>query len=572
MNTIAIPTRKPRIFLPDTLEINSWKKLETYFLDLEKREINNLHELENWLQHRSELEAVLEEDLGWRYIKMNIDTTNKELENSFLFFINEIQPHIAPYEDKFNRKLINSPFIKNLDPEQYHIYLRSVKKEIEIFREENIPLLTKLQTESQKFGSISAAMTVTLDEEEMTLQKAARYLKLNEREKREEAYRKIQQRRLQDKTALNHLYTDLISIRHQVAQNAGFKNFRDYMFLSMGRFDYTVQDCFSFHTAVKQNIIPITNQFDAERKEKLKQESLRPWDLEVDTSGKEPLKPFENGNDLLEKTIQCFTKLRPYFGECLSIMKEMGHLDLESKKGKAPGGFNYPLYEIGVPFIYMNAVGTHRDLVTMVHEGGHAIHSFLTKDLELTPFKSLPSEVAELASMSMELLSMEHWDIFFENEEELKRAKREQLQKVLETLPWVATIDKFQHWIYENPTHSVEERYATWKNLMNGFGSNVVDYSGLEEEYANTWQKQLHLFEVPFYYIEYGFAQLGAIAVWRNFKQNKEKALDQYMAALSLGYTKSIGEIYQTAGIRFDFSPEYVKELADFVKAELIKI
>ncbi|GIK70570.1 MAG: oligoendopeptidase F [Bacteroidota bacterium] len=558
--------------MPDTLEIDSWQKLETYFLDLEKREINNLNELEIWLQHRSELEAVLEEDLGWRYIKMNIDTTNKELENSFLFFINEIQPHIAPYEDKFNRKLIDSPFIKNLDQNQYRIYLRNVKKEIEIFRDENIPLLTKLQTESQKFGSISAAMTVTLDEEEMTLQKAARYLKLNERTKREEAYRKIQQRRLQDKTALNHLYTDLISIRHQVAQNAGFKNFRDYMFTSMGRFDYTVQDCFNFHSAVKQNIIPITNQFDAERKEKLKLESLRPWDLEVDTSGKEPLKPFENGNDLLEKTIQCFTKLRPYFGECLSIMKEMGHLDLESKKGKAPGGFNYPLYEIGVPFIYMNAVGTHRDLVTMVHEGGHAIHSFLTKDLELTPFKSFPSEVAELASMSMELLSMEHWDIFFEDEEELKRAKREQLQKVLETLPWVATIDKFQHWIYENPTHSVEERYATWKNLMNDFGSNIVDYSGLEEEYANTWQKQLHLFEVPFYYIEYGFAQLGAIAVWRNFKQNKEKALDQYMAALSLGYTKSIGEIYQTAGIRFDFSPEYVKELADFVKAELIKI
>lgn len=408
MKTIAIPTRKHRIFLPDTLEIDSWQKLETYFLDLEKREINNLNELEIWLQHRSELEAVLEEDLGWRYIKMNIDTTNKELENSFLFFINEIQPHIAPYEDKFNRKLIDSPFIKNLDQNQYRIYLRNVKKEIEIFRDENIPLLTKLQTESQKFGSISAAMTVTLDEEEMTLQKAARYLKLNERTKREEAYRKIQQRRLQDKTALNHLYTDLISIRHQVAQNAGFKNFRDYMFTSMGRFDYTVQDCFNFHSAVKQNIIPITNQFDAERKEKLKLESLRPWDLEVDTSGKEPLKPFENGNDLLEKTIQCFTKLRPYFGECLSIMKEMGHLDLESKKGKAPGGFNYPLYEIGVPFIYMNAVGTHRDLVTMVHEGGHAIHSFLTKDLELTPFKSFPSEVAELASMSMELLSMEH--------------------------------------------------------------------------------------------------------------------------------------------------------------------
>jgi oligoendopeptidase F len=572
MKTIDIPVKKQRIFLPENLEINSWEIIEPYFSELEKREIKNEKELETWLQHRSELEAVLEEDLAWRYIKMNIDTTDKNLEDSFHFFINTIQPNIAPFEDTFNRKLVNSAYLDKLDKNKYHIYLRGVKKDIEIFRKENIPLLTKLQTESQKYGTISAAMNVIIDGEEMTLQKAARYLKLNNREKREEAYKKIQQRRLEDKLPLNDLYTDLIVLRNQVANNAGYKNFRDYMFTSMGRFDYSVQDCYNFHNAVKENIVPITNQFDVEKKEKLNLNNLRPWDLEVDTTGKDPLKPFENGTDLLDKTIVCFTKLRPYFGECISIMKEMGHLDLESKKGKAPGGFNYPLYEIGVPFIYMNAVGTHRDLVTMVHEGGHAIHSFLTKDLELTPFKSLTSEVAELASMSMELLSMEHWDVFFNNEEDLKRAKREQLQKVLETLPWVAAIDKFQHWIYENPTHSIEERYNTWKNLMHEFGSKIVDFSGLEEEYANTWQKQLHLYEVPFYYIEYGFAQLGAIAVWRNFKQNKEKALDQYIAALSLGYTKSIGEIYQTAGIRFDFSPEYVKELADFIKDELKKI
>lgn len=572
MNTITLPVKKQRVFLPDHFQVNSWQELEPYFTNLENREINSLSDLENWLQHRSELEAILEEDLGWRYIKMNIDTTDKELEKAFHFFINEIQPNIAPFEDKFNRKLVQCKFVDALDKNKYHIYLRGVKKDIEIFRKENIPLFTKLETESQKYGTIQAAMTVNIDGEEMTLQKAARFLKLNNREKREEAYKKIQTRRLQNKQELNSLYTDLIALRQQVANNAGFKNYRDYMFTAMGRFDYSIQDCFNFHKAVKENIVPITNQFDAERKAKLKLETLRPWDVEVDTTGKEPLKPFENGEELLNKTITCFSKLRPYFGECVSIMKEMGHLDLESKKGKAPGGFNYPLYEIGVPFIYMNAVGTHRDLVTMVHEGGHAIHSFLTKDLELTPFKSFPSEVAELASMSMELISMEHWNVFFENEEDLKRAKREQLQKVLETLPWVATIDKFQHWIYENPSHSVEERYNAWKNLMKDFGSNVVDYSELEEEFLNTWQKQLHLYEVPFYYIEYGFAQLGAIAVWRNFKQNKEKALDQYIAALSLGYTKSIGEIYQTAGISFDFSPQYVKELADFVKEELQKI
>jgi oligoendopeptidase F len=253
-------------------------------------------------------------------------------------------------------------------------------------------------------------------------------------------------------------------------------------------------------------------------------------------------------------------------------MKEMGHLDLDSRIGKAPGGFNYPLYEIGVPFIYMNAAGTLRDLVTMVHEGGHAIHSFLTRDLELTEFKSVPSEVAELASMGMELISMDFWDEFFTNEDDLKRAQKEQLEKVISTLPWVAAIDKFQHWIYENPNHTEKERYDKWKEIMNTFGSAVVDWSGFEDVRSNLWQKQLHLFEVPFYYIEYGMAQLGAIALWRNYKQNPEKTIKQYKEALKLGYTKSIGEIYKTAGIEFNFTRNYVRELMHFVSDELKKL
>ena len=220
----------------------------------------------------------------------------------------------------------------------------------------------------------------------------------------------------------------------------------------------------------------------------------------------------------------------------------------------------------------MNAVGSHQDLITMVHEGGHAIHSFLSRDLELTEFKNVPSEVAELASMSMELISMDYWDEFYSDEEELKRAKKEQLYRVLETLPWVATIDKFQHWVYENPKHTIAERNSKWNSIMQEFGSNIVDWSDNKDDLTNLWQKQLHLFEVPFYYIEYGMAQLGAIAVWRNYKQNPTKAIDQYIAALKLGYTKTIGEIYQTAGIEFNFSQTYVKELVDFVKDELENI
>jgi oligoendopeptidase F len=275
---------------------------------------------------------------------------------------------------------------------------------------------------------------------------------------------------------------------------------------------------------------------------------------------------------LIDKTVACFNAIDPFFGECITTMQTMKRLDLESRLGKAPGGYQYPLYETDVPFIFMNSVGLHRDLVTMVHEGGHAIHSFLDKDLELVDFKSPPSEVAELASMGMELISMEHWDAFFDSVEELKRAKRQQLEGVMDTLPWIAAVDKFQHWIYLNPEHSIEERYQSWRTIMKDFASKVIDHRGLEHNLDRRWQVQLHLYEVPFYYIEYGFAQLGAIALWRNYKNDPVNAIQKYKEALSLGYTKSIPQIYEAAGIKFDFSPAYIKELMDFVKEEYQKI
>jgi oligoendopeptidase F len=569
---ITIPTIGKRNFLPDNLVIDSWEKIAPYFEDLKTRTINNVTELEKWLKDRSELEAVLEEDMAWRYIKMNIDTTDEQLAESFNFFITEVEPKVAPYDNDFNLKLVNSPYVDELNKEKYHIYIRGIKKQIEIFREENIPLNTKLQADAQKYGAISAKMTINYDGKELTLQQAANYLKNIDRAIREEVFHLSNNRRLEDEEQLNTLYTELIQLRNKVAQNAGFANYRDYMFAAMGRFDYKPQDCFDFHNAIAKEVVPVTNMFDQEKKQLLGVDTLKPWDTAVDPTGKAPLKPFEGGEELIDKSIQCFYKIRPFFGDCLEIMKQMKYVDLDSKKGKAPGGFNYPLHEIGVPFIYMNSVGSQRDLVTMVHEGGHAVHSFLSRDLELTGFKDAPSEVAELASMSMELLTMDYWDEFYTNPEELKRAKKEQLEKALETLPWVASIDKFQHWVYENPTHTVEERYTTWTNIMKEFGSNVVDWTGNENALAALWQKQLHLFEVPFYYIEYGMAQLGAIAVWRNYKQNPTKAIDQYIEALKLGYTKSIGEIYQAAGIEFNFTQAYVKELVDFIKEELEKI
>ena len=570
-NTITIPTRPIRKFVPEDLVINSWNKIKSLFDNLVEREISSALELEQLMLDQSELSAVLEEDMAWRYIKMNIDTTDKELGEQFSFWIKEISPNTAPYSHKLNLKLVNIPYLKDLDQEKYRIYLRSVKKQIEIFREENIPLFTTMEEKQQEYGAISAKMSIEVDGEKMTMQKAALLLKSTDRAKREEIYNKISSRRLQDEKALDDLFDELISLRQQIAKNANFDNYRDYMFAAMGRFDYTPKDCFNFHDAIAKEIVPIINSFEQKRKNKLGNESYKAWDTSVDVDGLHPLKPFDGGTELTDLSIECFNRLRPYFGECLSTMKAMKHLDLESKNGKAPGGFMYPLYEIGVPFIYMNAVGSQRDLVTMVHEGGHAVHSFLSRDLSLTEFKSTPSEVAELASMAMELLSMDHWDVFYKEKADLKRVKLEQLEKVLEGLPWIASIDKFQHWIYTTE-HTAQQRKEKWLSISDELGNQIIDWEGNENVHANLWQKQLHLYEVPFYYIEYGMAQLGAIAMWRSYKQLGEQGLDNYMNALKLGYTKTIGEIYETAGIKFDFSASYVKELADFIKEELEKL
>ncbi len=453
----------------------------------------------------------------------------------------------------------------------YDILTRSLKKEVEIFREENVPLLTEIQTEERKYGAVAGAMTVEVDGQELTLPQASDFLQSTDRARREEVYRKVQQRRLLDKDQLDELYHKLISLRHRVATNAGFSNFRDYMFTALGRFDYTPEDCFAFHQSVREAVVPLLDGLAQERKELLQLDTLRPWDLRVDATNQPPLKPFEGGEDLLEKTIQCFRRLDPYLAGCLMIMREMGHLDLVSRKGKAPGGYNYPLDETGVPFIFMNATSTLRDLVTILHEGGHAVHSFVTRSLPVNAFRHPPSEVAELASMSMELISMDEWDIFFPDPGDLKRAKRQHLEGIIETLPWVATIDKFQHWIYENPNHSVEDRKRNWLEIYGGFTDHVTDWSGLEHFKEYIWQKQLHLYEVPFYYIEYGIAQLGAVAVWKRYRQNPKEGLEGYMNALKLGYTRPIRQIYEAAGIPFDFSRGYITELMNFVREELEK-
>jgi oligoendopeptidase F len=570
MINLTIP-KKIRSYIPQELEIK-WDNLSPIFDELLDRPIESVTALEQWLKDKSELEAALEEDFAWRYIRMSCDTANEELVTSFQYFATEIEPKISPIGNLLNKKLVESPFVDELDQDKYFVYLRSIKKALEIYREENVELFTNLLVTQQKYQAASGAMSVVINDQEYTLEQAAVLIKDVSRQVRQQAWETIQQRRLVDKDNLNIIFDELVAMRHQVALNAGFENYRDYMFQAMGRFDYTVKDCYKFHEAIESDIVPILKEQAEKRAEALGLETIKPWDLDVSTSGKPALKPFKNGEELIDKTILAFNAIDPQLGQLLAIMKANNLFDVESRKGKAPGGYNYPLAETGAPFIFMNSAGTLRDLTTMVHEGGHAIHTFLTANLELNDFKHCPSEVAELASMSMELISMDQWHIYFDNEAELIRAKREQLLDVLKTLPWVAVIDQFQHWIYTNPTHNAADREEAFKQIYNTFGAGFANWDGLEHEFGNIWQKQLHVFELPFYYIEYGIAQLGAIAIWKNYKDNPEKALQQYLEALKLGYTRPMNEIYETAGIKFDFSSSYIKELASFVKDELDKL
>jgi oligoendopeptidase F len=553
-------------FIPTDFTIQQPADVEILFQKLLDRNIQSVSDFEHFLIDVSELESFLSEDMAWRYIHMTCDTQNEDFEKAYLQFVQEIQPKIAPFEDKLNQKIVDCQFKSDLESApEYHIYFRALKSAVDLFREENIPLQADLNTLAQEYSSIQGAMTIDLNGETMTMQKASNFLMETDREVRENAWKLMNQRRQQDAQKLEDLFDNMVAKRHQVAVNAGFNNYRDYMFAAMGRFDYSVDDCKKFHESVEIHVVPLLKEIQIRRLELMKIDKLKPWDTAVDPLNREPLKPFTNGVELLDKGIAALNELDSFFGNCLTTMKEKSLLDLDSRVGKAPGGYNYPLAKTNMPFIFMNATGNLRDVETLVHEAGHAIHSFQMAPLKLNAFKNTPSEVAELASMSMELLSMDGWENYFIDETLLNRAKCEQLEGILGTLPWIATVDAFQHWIYENPNHSQEERKAAWIFQQARFSSGLVDYTGFEDAKAFAWHKQLHIFEVPFYYIEYGFAQLGAIGIWKNYHQDKTKALEGYKSFMKLGYTQSIPNIYENAGVKFEFSSDYIKQLMEFV-------
>lgn len=561
--------RKPRQFVPENIQIQEWADVQTYFEQLLQSEIKSVTDLEDWLQQRTELESVVGEDYRWKYVRQSCDTENDEKEAALNGFIDKIMPQWMQISNQLNEKVSHSEFLDQLDREKFKIYTRDLKNSLELYREENIPIMTEVDKLSNEYGKISGAMTVEHDGKTLTLQQAQKLLQSSDRVLRQEIFEKIQNRRFQDKEQLEDLFDKLLKLRHQIALNAGFDNFRDYMMKSLGRFDYGVKDCEDFHEAIAQVIVPIMKKINQDRSDILKISPLKPYDMDVPVYGDHPLQPFETADELLQKSISTLNAVDPYFADCIRTMEVMNHFDLDSRIGKRPGGYNMPLPEIGVPFIFMNAAGTQSDVVTMLHEAGHAIHSFLTKDLTYDFEKSFGSEVAELASMSMELMTMDNWDEFYQDKVLLKRAKREQMERVLSVLPWIAIIDSFQHWMYTNPTHTREERKNQWRKISERFSTGLINWENYEHFLDFSWHRQLHIFEVPFYYIEYGIAQLGAIGVWKNYRQDSTVAVENYKKALSLGGTVTLPEVYQAAGVPFDFSEKNISSLAELLEAEL---
>ncbi len=554
-------------FVPADLDAARWENLAPLYQALLDREVDGVDGLRRLLLDRSELDSAASETQTNLYINMTCHTDDEQIKAAYLDFVERVEPKLKEAGFELDRKIVGSPHADGLDRRRHEVLLRDLQADVEIFRQENIPLQTEETKLDQQYEEACGAMTVDFRGEERTLPQMARFLEETDRATREEAWRGIWERRYRDHERLSEIFDRLVGLRAQVARNSGFASFRDYMFKRKHRFDYAPADCEAFHRAAEEVCVPVLRRLNARRREALGVDSLRPWDLAVDSRGRPPLRPFDGAEELIEKTSRLFHRMEPSLGTMFDSLRGGDCLDLDSRKGKAPGGYQAHRDRSRKPFIFMNAAGLHRDLETMVHEAGHAFHSILCNDEPLLHYRHAPLEFAEVASMSMELLSFPYLGEFYD-EAQVARAKRERLEDLSALLPWVATIDAFQHWIYTHPEHSRDERTAHWLELDERFGA-AVSWDGLEHYRQMSWQRQGHLFGVPFYYIEYGIAQLGALQLWLGFKADRARAIENYRRALRLGGSRPLPELFEAAELTFDFGPDTVKRLMDDVQREL---
>ena len=572
MSVVSIPTPRRREFLPKDYRLTVWSRIKPYFNELLSRTIESIEHLNQWMLDRNEIESLIDEEINWRYLRFAQDSSDLASKEAYNYAVQEIESKLGPIRYLLDQKLLASPYAQQLPIETFGIYLQKIKNERTLFCKENQSLKAEVEVTSRKYTEIYSSMSITVRGQQLTVQEAHSLLEDRNREIREEVFSKLSQAVLAKKETLNTLFSKLLTARHQIALNAGFENFRDYQFQALHRTDYNVKECNAFQEGILQHIVPLIKRFNAYRKEALNLKSLRPWDTQVDIQNRSSIKPFGTAEELINRTTKTLEAISPYFGECFSLLEEKQHLDLFSRKQKRPGGFMMSMPQSGTPFIFCNATRSIKDVRILLHESGHAIHAFLMKDLHLSKLRRVPSEVSELAAMTMELLGMEQWESFFPKKDQLIQAKTWQLFRVLEILPWIAAIDRFQHWIYTHPTHSLADREEKWDQIYLDFCLPDVDWTGHEEYRRVFWFNQLHMFESPFYYVEYGFAQLGAIALWLRYQEKPEAMLSQFISAMKLGGTQTVTETYRVAGIPFDWSPAYLEELSGRITEELQKV
>ena len=556
-------------FVPDELDGSSWESIEPFMNDLRDRRLSCSNCLETFIADRSSLSEVISEARARLYIDMTCHTDDEEIQKSWMQFVENVQPKLSEYSDILNRRLVEHESLDEL-PERFGILVKGIKTDIAIFREENIPLSTQATKLVTEYNEICGAQMVEFDGEQKTFAQMAIYFENTDRKIREAAWKAVSERRFEDNERVSEIYDELIQIRHKIATNAGFEGFQQYMFASMHRFDYSIEDCLEFHESIETVCQPLRHRTDGERMRDLGVDMLRPWDMSVDVKGRPPLQPFNDVQEMVEGCSRIFHNMSEELGNYFDQLDANDCLDLDSRKGKAPGGYQYYLQKSRLPFIFMNAAGTQRNIETMIHEAGHAFHSFYSGHLDLIHERDSPIEFAEVASMSMELLTHPHWEEFYENKD-ADRARRKHLEDIIAFMPWMATIDAFQHWVYANPNHSREERAVKWLELGERFGPKV-DMTGFEDIHKVSWQRQGHLFGVPFYYVEYGIAQLGALQMWKYHRRDTQDALDRYKAGLSLGYTRGLTELFQASGLELSFSESYVGQIIGEIDQALAEL
>ncbi|MFM2564754.1 M3 family oligoendopeptidase [Bacillus sp. GX] len=553
----------------NTIDISNVLELENTLSTLLNEMISSKLELENWLKKQSTFIWEIEEQLRSHYIAFQCNTDNKEIKDTFEYNQKYVRPLLKRYQNSFDTKYLESPFRMELDPKTYSLLDKKIKNAQTLFCEKNIDLEVNEDKLVTEYFEITGGLTTLWNGEEKTITELQSYLQDPDRHIRKKAKTLISETFLSVEDKLHHILNELIVIRDQKAKNIQLHNYRDYMFKKHERFDYTPEDCYELAESIRKYVVPLIDKIYNKKKSELQVESLRPWDLKATAPNQKVLKPIEKASDLIEKSSHILHKLDHEFSALLERMHKNNCLDLESRKGKGPGGFCEYLPASQLSFIFMNLNHTHYDVTTFLHEMGHSIHNDCMKQLELQKYLEIPSESAELASMTMELFSMEYWDTFYENKEEFIEVKLEFFKDIVKYLPQMLIVDQFQHWMYENPNHTAKERNEKYLELHNTYQSNVVNIEGYENWVATGWLPVLHIFEIPFYYIEYAIAQLGALQMYKQYKENPKQALENYKKALSLGSSKSLTEVYEAAGIRFDFSGEIIKELMLFVEGEL---